>query len=536
MTVIHENISFQQSNGEWINLKTIQQMLQQESSVSIIGFDEQFQLQKVYISSVQKIDPQRPMLTIKTKKKRILHLELTARPVIFNTKKMIGVAATELHVGDQLLLPLFCGLDFPDQKIAALQYVQDCYVLIDEQFIHAAQQAYKRGKNLYGSRLALLENIGGTAINKWWGNNPCAPMVKRVLRLSSQTGTRIPITRVRMKSSKPGNSFLLPWKVNALVAELLGLWEADGSFNRDGVHLWNKDLQIHDRWRYLVKSVFDINPTLREKEPGYWQSTCYNNALKLFMSRMCGVEDHQSEKAHFVHVPAEIMQSSNSSLMHFINGYFAGDGSADDSTARISSASQRMIQDLAYCFWRLGIFVTVDELVNEDGNLKHRVTISGLQVKKYVELLRAANGFVYERTKLLYDYVDKQAGNHKLSNSVRLSREFFNKILNTHRFMSVSSKKDRMKKDIMNIRSDTRHGGRGLTIKSLSTIIEELRKNQGDKLLVDELHDILSLLKIFYVDNVTEVTMIQPESGFKIEFKNSVSYVIAGYPPMLVPV
>ena len=86
MTVIHENLSFQQSNGERINLKTIQKILQQESSVSIIGFDEQFQLQKVYITSVQKFDPQHPMLTIKTKKKRVLHLELTARPVIFNTK------------------------------------------------------------------------------------------------------------------------------------------------------------------------------------------------------------------------------------------------------------------------------------------------------------------------------------------------------------------------------------------------------------------------------------------------------------------
>jgi ribonucleoside-diphosphate reductase alpha chain len=200
------------------------------------------------------------------------------------------------------------------------------------------------------------------------------------------------------------NSIKVPKKMNPDLAELLGLFVADGCINRGRIifSVDDNDLEIKNRIKALMKKLFGLNYCRQEKKKNKQD----NSSCLIFYSR--DLSDYiiqnliNKEGADKVFVPDIIFKSSAKSAQGFLRGLFEGDGTVHrDGYPVLNSVSQRLIKEVQQLLFGLGIVSSFyrrgKNSKNRFGRLPiyHLAIISQGSVNKFIKEI----GFISPRKK-----------------------------------------------------------------------------------------------------------------------------------------
>ena len=110
------------------------------------------------------------------------------------------------------------------------------------------------------------------------------------------------------------------------MAEWLGLFVADGHIKGKfgGVYLYNTSKQILNRFQSLTRKVFDLEAEFGQDSDDRTPFMYIRNTTFKKFLYMLGIPKDQ--KTYNIGIPQCVLQSPDSVLIHFLNGYFAGDG------------------------------------------------------------------------------------------------------------------------------------------------------------------------------------------------------------------
>ncbi len=175
--------------------------------------------------------------------------------------------------------------------------------------------------------------------------------------LGGHSGQDIDLPLIKLKQHFNANRINLPSEMNPELAELLGIYMADGCLSSGGRIIFSinkNDKQVRERIEELMLKLFNLKlGMVHEKEND-------NSENLIFYSRdLCkifgefGWEKNNSLNAF---VPAHIFESSAESARSFLRGLFESDGDVhSDGYPRLYSVSERLMKDVQQLLFGLGI-------------------------------------------------------------------------------------------------------------------------------------------------------------------------------------
>ncbi|MBU1255586.1 hypothetical protein KKH35_01805, partial [Patescibacteria group bacterium] len=152
------------------------------------------------------------------------------------------------------------------------------------------------------------------------------------------------------------NKIKIPKKMNPDLAELLGIYMADGCISGGRIifSIEDQDKELKQRIKDLMNKLFGLDFSREEKKPND-NSIC----LVFYSKYLC---DYFKKANWFKNgsinafVPQDIFSSSDKSANAFIRGLFEGDGDIhNDGYPRLYSISNRLVKEVQQLLFGLGI-------------------------------------------------------------------------------------------------------------------------------------------------------------------------------------
>lgn len=199
------------------------------------------------------------------------------------------------------------------------------------------------------------------------------------------------------------NQIKLPKKMNPELAELLGLYMADGCLSRGRIifAVEKKDKELEKRIKYLMGRLFGLNYCRKE------QKANENSFCLVFYSR--DLADYFKQAgwsktgAKQAFTPEDIFNSSKQSACAFVRGLFEGDGSVhSDGYPLLYSISEKLVKDVQQLLFGLGIVsgIRKSKIGNRYG--KNPVyTLSVIQQRSIQEFINQIGYISSRKNKLL---------------------------------------------------------------------------------------------------------------------------------------
>jgi SpoVK/Ycf46/Vps4 family AAA+-type ATPase len=176
---------------------------------------------------------------------------------------------------------------------------------------------------------------------------------------------------------------------------LMGLWLAEGDYNKSSVRIHNTLLEV----RNFVKSFcekFKIHATFYKGG-----ITINSEVLKIIFEKIIGLKGGDATKKF---VPPIVFSLKKSSLAYLLKGYFTGDGSIYPNqrgvfTIEATTYSEKLANDILYLLLYFGI-VASDS--HNEKSKRHRILIRGIKnFRKFKKI-----GFLDEhRNKKIEEYL-----------------------------------------------------------------------------------------------------------------------------------
>lgn len=216
-------------------------------------------------------------------------------------------------------------------------------------------------------------------------------------------------------------------EVNTVIAEIAGVFAADGSMQEAHICFWGNPIEDKEYYDLVLKDLFkkafaiDIRPHLKESNGVYGFYVCKRPVLDYFKNTL---EFKPGPKTSTVIVPRVIMESNDIEIQKaFIRGFMAADGclnffrrkgSASEFNKKfrtaprisIASVSKRAIQELHEVLETIGIknCVQLQKSKNLAWKDTFRIFVNGRQrIEKWNYLI----GFSNPRDKTKYDLFQK---------------------------------------------------------------------------------------------------------------------------------
>jgi type IV secretory pathway ATPase VirB11/archaellum biosynthesis ATPase/intein/homing endonuclease len=212
--------------------------------------------------------------------------------------------------------------------------------------------------------------------------------------------------RIRSKSK----AFLpLKVKIDEDLAALIGLWLADGCYDRNSVIFSVVDEESREVVRKIAKR-FKIECKLHSDGI----SLMLNSKLfKVFFKEILGLEGN----AYTKRVPAWVFGLRKKELAALIKGYFSGDGWVRKGDVAIAS-SLGLLKDVQTLLLRFGIPLRIGKRLEDN---VYQATISGA---KFLKVFSDEIGFLQEKNKeKLLKLLDKKI--HDVSDVIPLPKQFY---------------------------------------------------------------------------------------------------------------
>ena len=195
------------------------------------------------------------------------------------------------------------------------------------------------------------------------------------------------------------NPIKIPEKMSPELAELLGVYMADGCLSTNGRIIFaveKNDIELKERIKESMSNVFGLNLGIEQIKPND-NSVClvfYSRDLCKFFKKMgC-----RKESSLYAFVPSVIFESSPESARAFIRGLFEGDGDIHtDGYPRLYSSSERLVKEVQQLLFGLNMVSTVHKYYSENrygkNPIYHLCIIQEGSIQEFIKNI----GFVSKR-------------------------------------------------------------------------------------------------------------------------------------------
>ena len=161
----------------------------------------------------------------------------------------------------------------------------------------------------------------------------------------------------------PKSMLTLPSILDERLAQLLGYFAGDGSFEVERLSFHDQDQHMITVYTILAKQLFqcNISLTFREKK-GYWILRLYGKPLVRLLKKEFPELKYYSDTT----IPQKILKSENSVLASFLKGIFDAEGYVNPKRKSIglSINNKKLAQQLQMSLLRFGILASLYEYNN----------------------------------------------------------------------------------------------------------------------------------------------------------------------------
>ena len=362
------------------------------------------------------------IIKIKTRTGRKIKLTPIHKLQVFDGNKISEKKAEDLKEGDFLLTPRKIEIEGRDTFFNAYE-IDDSLRVVDEDALSEMKDFLDSLKQNYNTikKIADKLNIHPKTLSNYWKgiNKPTINFFKKL----SKTFGRDLIDIKTIKAQRQSLPFYIPEKLTKEFSEWLGLFVADGHIKgkHGGIFLYNTSMQILNRFKELTKIIFNLNANFgqdsEEKTP---YMVIRNKSLRKFLYSL-GIP--KTNKTKSIRIPDCVLKSSKTLLIHFLNGYFAGDGWFSKYAVGFSTASIDLHTNLSYLISRLGLLYRVSHK-----NDSYVIELEGKRTEKLANMLRNSNVFKYEKLQPLFDYADQSEEHFDSIDIIPYDKEIFKTI------------------------------------------------------------------------------------------------------------
>ncbi len=375
--------------------KDEEEELRQLNSCSVKALDEDYKQTDAdalyaYRKKAEKI------LVIKTESGR--EVEVTPEHPLMVAENSYGFQeAGKIEEGNHIAVPREIET-FEDQSISISEQSLSESHEISEKRLERAKN-YKRYKELEEKGLSLGEieleiDQSRSTIENWKYRDNRPKEADGFLTSINSNGIRIP-----ERFSSELSEFL-----SLLIAESAEQ-QSEGSYR---IIFTNNDERLIQGFKQLSKKLFGIQASEMRENAVYIDST----PLKQFLEE---IGYTPLSKSRGKHVPNCVHKASKENKRQFLQTLFDCEGCVEDHEVTISSASEQLINDIAYLLLEFGIVGRLrskkKRATNSDheGNVYYELSISGVDfMTKFAEKI----GFGIERKhNKLENYIETKEGN-----------------------------------------------------------------------------------------------------------------------------
>ncbi|MFQ5976514.1 MAG: V-type ATP synthase subunit A [Candidatus Heimdallarchaeota archaeon] len=386
-------------NGVLIEDTEDETLIQLKAPLRVISFDGKGYIPQaathVYRGTTDEV------IKITTRTGRKVQITPIHKLFRFNGETIEEIEARNLKIGEHLVVPR--KLQIEGEVAQFDPYDVDLSLrVVDPLAIQQMLEVIgKLKETMTLKELAKKVDVSYAVFIEYWlkRNKPTLGFLEKLAKLADMP--RIPVELV--KAERQSEPFRIPRFLTKELAEWLGLFVADGHIkgSHHGIYLYNSSNQILERFRELTAIIFDTDVKFGQDSPERTPFACIRNAsLRRFLYYL-GIP--RSDKTHTVRVPESIRRAPNSYLVHFLAGYFSGDGSFYRYTVNFCTSSLSLYSDIGYLLTRLGILYK--------GRTKaeaYLLDIDGKEAELLGQIFLSNQIFAYEKLEPLYNYVTRE--------------------------------------------------------------------------------------------------------------------------------
>ena len=422
----------------------------------------------------------------------------------FSDDAVEEVESRNLEVGDYLVVPR--KITFPGEEVSFDAYeISLDYRAADDTTLDWMVDTIKGLAD--GTTLKSIAHdldVSYDVLIGFWKkkNRPTLRFLKKLSILAQVS----PVAVGFVKKGSSSSPFKIPEKMTVELAEWLGLFVADGHIKgrKGGIYLYNKSDRILNRFAVLTKSLFDLEVSFGQDSSDRTPFVYVRNAGLQEYLHYLGIP--RSKKTYRVGIPATVMKSRMETAVHFLSGYFAGDGSFSRYTVGFSTASKRLYSDLSYLFTRLGLLYRSRE---KSGS--YVLEIDGINAVRLADLFLEHGVFDYEKLNPLYSYQESTAMHFVGSDLIPLSQNILGLMLQ----LGVDDDGHDAYRKYEGIRLDNYIKlGETPTVGTFQRMIDVLREKNSDVDgdFYDSLNQLLEMTDEVYFDPIKKIEHFEEET------------------------
>ncbi|HLD85311.1 MAG TPA: LAGLIDADG family homing endonuclease [archaeon] len=307
--------------------------------------------------------------TITTKFPR-MQIESSADHTFFKWGNSIeDVAAEHLKEGDYLLMP---------EKIEVKGAIQslDTSLLFNSYKITESGRKFLKNRRekskLFQKGLAKKISVTQTAIS---AVELGKRFIKRKFLEKLCAQLEIDTKSFVRQHCEPVSNLTLPNILDEKLAEFLGYFAGDGSFEKERLSLHDASEQIASHYMNIGKTIFNCKTHIRYREnKAYYISRLYGKPIVNLLK----TEFSELKYAGDTEIPRKILTSPNSVLAAFLRGFFDAEGYVNINRGiGLGINNKKMAKQIQISLLRFGILASLVEYDNRRNpySKKHRFTI-----------------------------------------------------------------------------------------------------------------------------------------------------------------
>ena len=439
------------------------------------------------------------VIKIITRTGRIVKVTPIHKLFKFNGKSIKEVKAADLNIGDNLVVPRKLSIEGKETTFSSYDIDLSLRVVEQQPLQKMVQLITQLKERMTLKQIASKLDVSYDVFMGYWllKNKPTLSFLKKLAKLANYG--QIPVKIV--KSERQSEPFQIPYSFTKELAEWIGLFVADGHIRgkKGGIYLYNNNFQILNRFRTLTETLFDIEVEIRQDNP---ERTSYarfrNESVKKFMFYL-GIP--KKKKTYNVRIPLAIRTGSDELLIHFLAGYFAGDGSFYRYTVEFSTASKNLYSDLGYLFTRLGLLYKGKNKGNQ-----FILYIDGKEAEILAGYFETNKVYHYDKLEALFTYAAENITHFVGRDVVPLDRQLLVRV--NQEITEYAGYDVLRQREGIRLNNYTKKG-QNPTPSTLSRISKALESHKIDIPTKQTLDTVLDISQEVYFDKITSIELIE---------------------------
>ncbi|MFH1256947.1 MAG: AAA family ATPase [Candidatus Diapherotrites archaeon] len=357
-------------DGKMIFKEKIGEIVENKKDLLVITFDSDGKVLFSRINDHIKHSLDGKMLEVLTKTGR--KIRVTEKHSLFSYYDGIISVPTSMLVAGESVIAIPARIPNIDLKVERINLF-DFFSQKEGFMVKNVSKELRGAVKLIGhENVAEIIGVSEKYLYDVWGKNVSVE-AKKFLRLIDESKLTPDLNAMKIGIKGARHYMPAALELNEGLMELLGLWVAEGDYNRGFIRFTIVNEEIKARVRALLSGLklpFSI----------FESSTYVNSSIFGSVFRdVLGLESGAFKKR----IPKMLLGASTQKAHAFLRGYFSGDGtiSSNGRTYLIeaSTVSEKLADDLLLLLLKLGI-VARHRLKKEwTGSVSHRIVIHGVQ-------------------------------------------------------------------------------------------------------------------------------------------------------------